>query len=376
MASVVLFKTKPNFSLNGNEDGVENGVRSHQSVDLKAISSYVHTDDDNDDDDGNGDDNEGDDDYEEEEEDDYYRDEYSSDNQSQSNTTDKGEACTFAQPYSTAPVPVILMSLGRSGSSVTWNTLSTMLGSTTTAYEITGGNRTKAMNFFNSLGPDTTADWAIEKLCFIQKWNLGRYDDPGITGFQWKPYLNTLTHELGRGALERIAEYKDPPIKILYLTRNPLDRLLSNERHRGHVRSATVPAHCSAGDEECVKRHQEHSKGLILPTGNELVTSIRNAMNIDTIAADTLSTLGVPHLTVSYEKLYHSKNAKEWIRIFDFLGRSPKHLKIYKTNLKMEHVEKAFAMAPTSIKRHEDSISNFQEVKDTLVDAGYGYLLH
>jgi len=379
-------------------------VQSHQSVvDPNVISDHVdislhdnrneevHSDgdegdegddDDNEDDGADYDDDEDDDgneaNYYDDDESEDYEDDFTDDNQSKTTTEGHSdeEECRFAQPYSSSPVPLILMSLGRSGSSVTWNTLSTMLGSTTIAYEVTGGNRTKAMHFFENLGPDTTTDWAINRLCSIQKRNLEEHESPVITGFQWKPYLNTLTHELGKGALEKIAVHKDPPIKILYLTRNPLDRLLSNERHRGHVRSETVPAHCSAGDEDCVKRHQQHSKGIVLPTGKELVATIRNAINIDTMAGDLLSSLGVSHITVNYEKLYNSKDAKEWIRILDFLGRSPKHLKTYKKNLKMKNVERSFAMAATSPKHHEDSIANFQEVKETLLGAGYGHLLH
>lgn len=367
VAAVVLITTKPKIVLTENEDAVESVVQNHRLAGLKAISDQVPTVDDDDYYDDDDDDYNGDD----------YGIDYGVDNKYEKYTNeDKNEECTFAQPYSTAPVPLILMSLGRSGSSVTWNTLSTMLGSTTTAFEVTGGNRTKAMRFFENLGPNATSDWAIDRMCSIQKWGMEEHDNPVITGFQWKPYLNTLTHKLGRGALEKIAAHKEPSIKILYLTRNPLDRLLSNERHRGHVRTETVPAHCSVGDEECVERHKQHSKGMVLPTGKELITRIRNAINIDTIASDLLSTIGVPHLTVSYEKLYYSKNAKEWIRILDFLGRSPKNLKTYKNNLKMKNVEKSFAMAPTSSKRHEDSIANFQEVKDTLINAGYGHLLH
>ncbi len=95
--------------------------------------------------------------------------------------------CTFESPHSEAPVPLILMSLGRSGSSVTWNTLSTMLGSTTVAYEITGGNRTTAEQFFDDIESSVGTNWAIKRLCQIQKRNMAKYDNPVISGFQWKP---------------------------------------------------------------------------------------------------------------------------------------------------------------------------------------------
>ena len=41
----------------------------------------------------------------------------------------------------------------------------------------------------------------------------------------------------------------------------------------------------------------------------------------------------------------------------------------------MKDVEDAFAMAPTSSKSHKDKITNYEEVKKTLVEAGMQDLL-
>lgn len=283
-------------------------------------------------------------------------------------------ACEFQKPYESAPVPVLLLSQGRSGSSVTWDTISTMLGSTTKAYEITGGNRTKSALFFDSIENEY---WPINKLCQTQKYNMHNFDNPVISGFQWKPFRVSLNHPMGKAALDVIANYEEPPIKVLYLMRNPLDRVISNLKHKGYQHNKEVPAHCAIDDQECINRHKSHSRGTVLPTGRPLINSIKGNIQIHETLVQMLSKHGVKHLSVSYEKLYNDeRDVSEWIRIFDYLGREPKDVKDYRNNLTMNHVEDAFAMAPTSSKSHEDTIANYKEVKETLVDAGMDYLLH
>lgn len=285
--------------------------------------------------------------------------------------------CTFKRPYDRAPVPLILMSMGRSGSSVTWDTLSTMLGSTTKAFEVTGGNKTKSLNFFRGLEANHTGvDWAIQKLCRIQSYNLVDFDNPIISGFQWKPYLNTLEHPLGIGALKSIAEFNDPPIRVLFLTRNPLDRIISNYKHKTKANSQEVPAHCAVNDEDCIKSHHMHAQGIKMKGLHKLVLSIRHSMNNDKEALDKLKSLGINHISVTYEKLYDSDNVQEWKRIFNFLGRRPKNVQNYMEELTKQHVIDAFSIAPTTSKRHQDILSNFEEVKAVLDNAGVGYLLH
>lgn len=294
------------------------------------------------------------------------------------------EKCKFQQSKS-APTPVILMALGRSGSSVTWDTLTTMLGSTTKASEIPGGNQTKSIDFLNSR---TDPKWPINKSCYIQNKNRAQFVDPPpvITGFQWKPYIVSLNHTMGKAGLEAIANHNHhnstTTIKIIFLTRNPLERLMSNTRHKGRKGSKEVPAHCAIDDEECVKRQKELSKGTVLPTGKNLVHSLKSALRTDQMCKTALSSNGLQYLHVTYANLYNpphnedDDDAFEWKRIFDFLGKSPKNMKNYRTTLTMKHVRDAFAIAPTSSKLHEDIIQNYDEVKQSLVQAGLGYLIH
>ena len=286
---------------------------------------------------------------------------------------DDNITCEFNHDPS-APIPVILMSQGRSGSSVTWDTISSMLGSTTKAYELTGGNRTKSERFFAELKHD---DWPIQKSCIIQNYNIEHYENPVISGFQWKPFFVALKHPKVKTGLKAIAANTNPPIKVILLSRNPLDRIISNLKHMGYQNTDEVPAHCAIDDQDCIERHRAHTKGTMLPTGKKLIQSIKGNFRKQEMCREMLSLYGVQYISVTYEALYNDdQDVSEWIRIFDFLGKSPKNVQNYRENLTMKDVEDAFAMAPTSSKSHKDKITNYEEVKKTLVEAGMQDLLH
>jgi len=278
-------------------------------------------------------------------------------------------SCQFL-PEDDAPLPIILMSLGRSGSSVTWDTMSRLTGGANIAYEITGGNRTKSSNFFNNINPSVGSDWAIERLCRIQKSMMLKDTTFGIVGFQWKPYVKTFDHKYSIGALERIAKHRNPHIRVIVLTRNPIDRLISNQRHQGHVNTDEVPHHCKIGDEKCIQKHKLHSKNIVLTTGHELLSRIGGALAHDEYIREKLSNIGVKHLQVSYEALFHKDTADEWMKIFNFLKRGPAQ------NLTMEMVREKFSMASTTSRKHKDTISNYDEVKHTFQGTKFYYLLH
>lgn len=94
-------------------------------------------------------------------------------------------SCQFL-PDNEKPLPVILISLGRSGSSITWDTITRLTGDANIAYEITGGNRTKSLKFFNNINPSVGSYWAIERLCQIQTSMISKNNTHyGIIGFQW-----------------------------------------------------------------------------------------------------------------------------------------------------------------------------------------------
>lgn len=98
------------------------------------------------------------------------------------------------------PVPAILMALGRSGSSITWDTLSRLAGEgeSTVAHEITGGNKEKSIAYFDNIKDHISDRWATLRLCNIQRYYLGKSGGKknaySLVGFQWKPYKASFDH--------------------------------------------------------------------------------------------------------------------------------------------------------------------------------------
>ena len=267
------------------------------------------------------------------------------------------------------PSPVILMALGRSGSSATWTTMSNLTGHTSVAYERTGGNDEKSNAFFASLeaNPYEGHDWAIKHLCRVQQ---KRKDVPlhaGIVGFQWKPYTKSFNHEYSIEGLRAIAAQRDPTVRVVYLTRNALDRRISNIRHKQSGKS--ISAHCAVGDEECIHQHSKFDVNITLPTGNELKNWLTHTYKEENNVRKRLDELNVQYVEVSYDKLYNSDDADEWMRIFRFLKVGP--LK----NLTIDEVRASFSMASTSTKSRAENIVNYAEVERTLRGTEFYHLL-
>mmetsp|Transcript_56684 Transcript_56684/g.84323 ORF Transcript_56684/g.84323 Transcript_56684/m.84323 type:complete len:141 (+) Transcript_56684:90-512(+) len=129
-----------------------------------------------------------------------------------------------------------------------------------------------------------------------------------------------------------------------------------------------LPAHCAVGDSDCIKQH--HS-AIVLPTGSELLKSLKRGSALDKLVSDKLANYGVKHVHVSYDNLYNSKNAEEWSRIFRFLQRGPQG------PLTVENVTANFDLAPTSSSSsHKDIIANFDEVWETLNGTQFEHLVH
>jgi len=134
----------------------------------------------------------------------------------------KYDRCKFQD---NGPEPVILMALGRSGSSVTWDTLARLSGDATIAHEITGGNQEASLDYFNDIKDHINEKWASLRLCNIQRYYMDKSKNDGknyaMVGFQWKPYKKTFDHHYANDGLRRLADDRS---KVIYLTRNPLDR--------------------------------------------------------------------------------------------------------------------------------------------------------
>lgn len=286
------------------------------------------------------------------------------------------EPCTFL-PQDTSPLPTILISMGRSGSSITWQTISAILQNRNVAQELTGSTSKDTIAFFDSMerNPHVGFDWALQTLCYIQQ----HIDDvnstnPGIAGFQWKPFKEGWNSTYGKGA-RRVIGQSDTPIKFIYLVRNPLDVKLSNLKHlTAKTKGDHLEAHCSIEDVTCVQNMVQHESGHVFPVGNALLLWLRKTKKKEINIENDLKRDNITFVKIDYGRLYDSVDdddalAEEWMKVFRYLGRGPMQ------GLTMKTVKSYFAMASSHAKSRSEAISNYQEVVSTLIGTEYEYLL-
>lgn len=282
------------------------------------------------------------------------------------------EPCDF-YPVGTGSIPVILMALGRSGSSVTWDTLSALTGERNVAFEVTGGNPTSSQLFFDDLEKNELVfyNWTVQRLCHIQQRRPNITKKAGISGFQWKPYMSSFDHDYAIEGLNAIGASTDPEIKVIYLQRNSLDRKISNLRHKQSKKSDhAITAHCAVGDDECIINHSAFDTNITFPTGNKLKSWLKSGNFRNQMILDRLKDANIHFVRVSYEKLFNRNNAEEWMRALRFLNISTS------SDLTMDDIRAKFSMAPTHKRGRNETISNFHDVEQTLVGTEFEDLLY
>jgi hypothetical protein len=294
------------------------------------------------------------------------------------------------------PMPVVLMSIGRSGSDSTWQLLANRFGADMMAKEITGQYRDASISFFRLLDgaggegveklsknvanyerPANAKDWQGDDLFgFIQdlkgycdagnckdgKWILKHFchqqqkhkETGGIVGFKWKPFMTALQTASALGALEIIARssVSETPIRVIRSRRNPLDVYLSMLKHS----TQNIADHCDAGDEECLKQHR--SVRLTVPV-NEMYDFVKSMCSEENEVDGLLSQLGVMAIHVSYDDLYYPESeevgAEDWNKMFKFLGA--------RENWAWSDIVGTMKLAPTVKSRsHKVVIANYDEV--------------
>jgi len=278
-------------------------------------------------------------------------------------------SCSFTPLDDSGPVPVLFLINGRSGSSNTWLTLSKLAGGKPRgAKEAFGSDSDQIRSFFKSMKSEEEGSWWLrEHLCEVTKLHC----NSAISGIQWKPYANTWSLPSAKGVLKEIARHnaeaklggKNPQIRVLYMTRNPIDVEISRVKHRAQH----TYAHCINGDEECLKQHK-NMKNLTLPT-NDLVSKLKEDDDQVRLIVSTLETMGVEYYRTSYEKLYNSNNAEEWMNIFRYLGRGPIE------GLTLDKVNESFHLAKTTDTSRQDLLSNYDEVRKVLANSDFVHLL-
>lgn len=270
------------------------------------------------------------------------------------------------------PLPVILMTYGRSGSAVTWQAMSALAGGDViNAQEYTGMGPQDRINFFAKHIDET---WAEELFCNERR----KHPGAGIIGTKWKPgTLELLTQPPGAlGALVWMREHADTT-RLVRTIRNPLDVQISTHKHKLAKQSPTqnrLRAHCDMANNErkeaCVRDHLKTGTGMELKTDG-LVEELQSLLEMEQGIDRFLKALQVPFVSVTYEDLYYPQDglATTWMQIFGFLGIGPS------TNLTMQQVENAITMMPTHGAHHNETLSNYEEVKQTLEDGGLEAML-
>jgi len=269
-------------------------------------------------------------------------------------------ACILKSPPE-APQPVILLSLGRSGSSATWQVMGNLTGKVTPSIEYTGSNTKQSIAFFDKIPPNDHGNWLLKYMCVQQS----QHPTAGLIGFKWKPVANTFFRRASLDALRMVVAYShNPQIKVVRSRRNLLDVMISKEKHRiGHAE-----AHCAKTDNACIREHLELGTGLRLPTETLLAELRRRTAEEDNVDR-LLEELGVPHIKVSFEKLYYSDDAEEWLRLFRFLGTGPTE------GLTRNDVQDAMAHAATHNPQHNVTLGNYHEVRELLMGTEFESLL-
>jgi hypothetical protein len=291
------------------------------------------------------------------------------------------------------PIPVVLMSLGRSGTDATWQILKALTGTKMKAIEIVGGNEEETLDFFRSLeGLQTEADtWALDETydwrkkgggtksvrgfyfhtkdfcaegnCIDGKWIFKWFceeqqrhkDIGGLVGFKWKAYMSALRTEPAHNALKLIAELgvSNTPIRVIRSRRNPFDVYLSELKHS---MQEDLPDHCKADDEDCMQKHA--SIQLVVPV-DEMFEWLQNTFDEENEIDALLSEMGIRTVHVEYDDLYYSRTEQEglteWNKLFKFLGQ--------RHDWTWGDIEGAAGLKPTTKSRsHKVMIENFDAV--------------
>ena len=277
------------------------------------------------------------------------------------NTTSEGTVPNCLDPN--GPQSVVLMSLGRSGSSSTWQVLGSLTGQETKSVEYTGSSQEESIRFFEKIGPNDGGLWVLKYMCFVQR----LFPDAGVVGFKWKPNRSILSMDASVNGLRLLGKLTNPSIKVVRSRRNLLDVLISRYKHKRST--SNVPAHCRVGDAECLERQLKAGLGVELPT-YKLIGLLKTLTKEENDVDKRLKEYGVPRTSASFEKLYYSEDASEWRKILQFLR--PEAAKQIGS---ISDVRKAMTHQATSHPSHRKTIRNFDEVRKILNGTKFEKLL-
>ena len=282
-------------------------------------------------------------------------------------TSGEAPVCSL-NATATSPIPLILISMGRAGSSATWQGVSHLTGHCFRGREYTGSNSIKAKTFFGHITSGNNGNWVLEYMCEQQ---IAYSDKGGIIGFKWKPFISkTPKDNLSlMDGLHMIAHHTKPQIKIIRSRRNILDVLLSGIKHRSMRKGGNERAHCAPNDSECIELMNKYGIGMMVPI-DSLLKELRKIALMEDTFDGYMEKFKVPYINVTYEELYLRDNAEEWMRIFRFLGKGPS------SGLSKKQVDEVMEHASTSSRFHNVTMSNYIDVRNLLIGTEFENLLH
>ena len=271
------------------------------------------------------------------------------------------------------PVPTILMSLGRSGSSAAWGVMSNLTGYESGANEYIGKDAPQ-MKLFWEEHSKSSYHWMLDYMCD----HRNATPSAGLVGFKWKPKVVFEDKDLRTryapetAAYKYLSEHRRSEIKIVFLRRNELDIVLSRMKHD---EIENLDAHCQKGDEACVQKMYAASLGFKVRSPKTLSNQVHKLISLNDETEENLKNLGIPFVPIQYEKAFSKdplEAVPEWQRVVDFLGLGGNT-----TKLTMDRIQNSMSLASTRASNfHNETISNYDEVAKVLRKTNLDYLLH
>ncbi|KAJ1402079.1 hypothetical protein B484DRAFT_405524 [Ochromonadaceae sp. CCMP2298] len=175
-------------------------------------------------------------------------------------------------------------------------------------------------------------------------------------GFKWKPLYHDDNYD------KLLQWLGDRGVKIVYNFRNPLDVLLSNNKHNNNK----LASQCKQGDSKCLDKFTDVR--LTLDT-HSLLEKLDDYYHLRDMDFARAAQFHVPFLSMDYSDFAEGSRAgqlKALQKIADFLG----------VDRQLTLQDLRVPTVSTAIESYEDQLSNYAEVVETLNGTKYQGLLH
>ena len=312
--------------------------------------------------------------------------------------------CTIA---ASKPTPMVILSLGHSGSTVTALRLANLTGSgggnPLGSERVTGSTLHPSPNNPDRMPTETPVHDIHAYFCGKQKERTaGDVRSTRLVGFKWKPLVLEGAWD---DAFRWLGDHRE--VRVVHLRRNPLDVMISGVKHGssmclpgaypnpGPWREEYVPGasavwqppaspsppsgdsprrlksprrlHCTTNDEHCafLEKKVNLTVDCVLPY---LDANRADAENV----AGKLAAYGATHGNFSYFELYEAPEpqiVEAWRRLLRFLG-------VAAWEVSHDDVVGASNLVETTPYAQAETVRNYEEVAARLAPTAYAHLLH